>query len=120
MTDLIGLGASGIRAYQTALERWRPDGRAVGQPKAIKTGIQPPQAGAFARSGELFAVVANGELQLFDASRGDTPIHTEPFSGFARWTASNASPVSACRFSLDVSINTGSQPSALRIWRYGG
>ena len=74
-------------AYQTALERWRPDGRAVGQPKAIKTGIQPPQAGAFARSGELFAVVANGELQLFDASRGDTPIYTEPFSGFARTLA---------------------------------
>jgi hypothetical protein len=35
----------------------------------------------------LFAVVANGELQLFDASRGDTPIYTEPFSGFARTLA---------------------------------
>ena len=31
-----------------------------------------------------------------------------------------ASPVSAWRVSLVVSISTGAQPSAVRIWRYGG
>ena len=33
---------------------------------------------------------------------------------------SSASPVIAWRVSLEVSISTGSQPSAVRMWRYGG
>ena len=43
-----------------------------------------------------------------------------PFSGDLRCAASKASPVSAWRVSLEVSISTGSQPSAVRICRYGG
>src|SRR5258707_12815562 len=43
-----------------------------------------------------------------------------PFNGVLRCAASNASPVSAWRVSFEVSISTGSQPSAVRIWREGG
>jgi hypothetical protein len=38
-----------------------------------------------------------------------------PFSGVLRCAASKASPVNACRVSLEVSISTGSQPNAVRI-----
>ena len=43
-----------------------------------------------------------------------------PFSGVLRCAASKTSPVSAWRVSLEVSISTGSQPSAVRMCRYGG
>ena len=37
-----------------------------------------------------------------------------------RCAARNVSPVMAKRFAASVSISTGSQPSAVRMWRYGG
>ena len=40
-----------------------------------------------------------------------------PLSGARRWAASSICGVIACRVAAVVSITTGSQPSALRIWR---
>ena len=45
---------------------------------------------------------------------------TTPASGFLRCAAISASADSAQRVSAMVSISTGSQPSALRMCRYGG
>ncbi len=45
---------------------------------------------------------------------------TTPASGFCRCAAISAFGDSAQRVSAEVSISTGSQPSALRICRYGG
>jgi len=43
-----------------------------------------------------------------------------PSSGLLRWAASSAFGDSACDRRADVSINTGSQPSAVRMCRYAG
>src|SRR5262249_57903298 len=45
---------------------------------------------------------------------------TTPLSGVRRWAAISAFADNAQRVSADVSISTGSQPSAERMWRYGG
>jgi serine/threonine protein kinase len=69
--------------YQTALERWRTDGKAVGSPKAIKAGTRLLQAAAFAPNDDLFAIVASGELMLFNSGR-ETPVHSEAFGDTVR------------------------------------
>ena len=43
-----------------------------------------------------------------------------PFSGVRRWVSISASTVSDQRVAAEISIITGSQPSAVRMWRYGG
>jgi hypothetical protein len=69
--------------YLATVERWRPDGRVVEEPKPIEVGGRPIEAAAFAPNDDLIAVVARPNRLLILNSGRDTPIFTEPLRGYA-------------------------------------